>query len=132
MCEGLFAPFSLLWSSFSSVVCGSPSRVFLISASFRLKKALFSFKFFEFCLSFFLSLRKKMKNGLIKISSFSSSSSSSSSFRRSHCDDSHYHLLEKKRVPPPLEEEDAFTAKQRFSGTKYIRKQRGDDHQNHF
>ena len=32
---------------------------------------------------------------------------------------------------PPLEEEDAFTAK-RFSGTKYIRKQRGDDHQNHF
>ena len=41
-------------------------------------------------------------------------------------------LLEKKRVPP-LEEEDAFTAKSCFSGTKYIRKQqRGDDHQNHF
>jgi hypothetical protein len=38
--------------------------------------------------------------------------------------------LEKKHVPP-LEEEDAFTAK-RFSGTKYIRKQRGDDHQNYF
>jgi len=38
--------------------------------------------------------------------------------------------LEKKRRFP-LEEEDAFTAK-RFSGTKYIRKQRGDDHQNYF
>jgi NhaP-type Na+/H+ or K+/H+ antiporter len=40
-------------------------------------------------------------------------------------------LLEKKRVPS-LEEEDAFITAKRFSGTKYIRKQRGDDHQNHF
>jgi hypothetical protein len=39
--------------------------------------------------------------------------------------------LEKKRSPS-LEEEDAFFTAKRFSGTKYIRKQRGDDHQNHF
>ena len=102
MCEGLFAPFSL-WSSFSSVVCGSPSRVFL-SASFRLKKR-FSFKFFDFFCRFFFPSEKKM-NGLIKISSFSSSSSSS--FRRLHCDYSYYHhsrknalLLSRKRTLLP-------------------------------